>query len=661
MKNSVKIGVIACVIAFGGCNFFDNSSPSTTAPEQIFSTVSKTEGAVAAVYELFGEERSYRNRLACGFAGLNTDIEYNRNSSDGKKGYAAYQVKPDDVDLSDAKGRDPWGYLNTIIERCNNIVEGINKYGYPAANREDSASFDYLKGEALFLRSFALLEKVKYWGDVPVSVVPFDGYDLNKLTTGKVDRNVAFEQIRTDLKAAASLMEWSADAQIAQAVNDVRRPSKAAALALLARADLMYAGKAVRPTALVAGNSDYKIDWNLPNQEDRIALYKEIMWACDQVIRKEGDIKLNETDYAQIFKDLCADKTDYATMEYIWVIPFGNGSRGQFMNYHSAKFNALKAKGVTYTMGVLLHNKEYSDEVKSNFALSMVPTLLFDYDKDDKRRDVTVLPYIWNVDKSYQAEKTLKGEERSVICLYPKIQTNPTQWSCGKYRIEWMSRDNLGADDGVDFPIIRYADVLLMYAEASIGSLDQLGEGGVTPDAPVQLTGKQAFDKIRNRAGVSLIPLTLANIQEERKFEFAGEYIRKYDLMRWGILKDKLVEAHNRVEDLRANHEGHKFYVKYKQDPNKTYLQPGAKDAFGNLVERAYVVDSVYGFRMEEEGEGNSDWVNKGCQFSSKLVSTSYILYDYDNPESLNSRQYWPIFALTLGSSNGTLFNNYGY
>ena len=35
----------------------------------------------------------------------------------------------------------------------------------------------------------------------------------------------------------------------------------------------------------------------------------------------------------------------------------------------------------------------------------------------------------------------------------------------------------------------------------------------------------------------------MQNIQMERKLEFTGEYIRKYDLMRWGILADALLNA----------------------------------------------------------------------------------------------------------------------
>lgn len=655
MNRFVILAVVAAMMA--GCNFFDNNSPSSNTPAEMFSSPANTELAISAVYELFGQDRGYRNRLTCGYAGINTDIEYNRKST---KDYAIYQTKVSDTDLSNAKGNDAWGYLTSMIERCNNVVDGIEAYGYPNAGKADSTLFDYLKGEALYLRAFALLEMVKYWGDVPVKIKSYDGNSLEEATSAKVDRNIAFEQIRSDLKAAAELMEWSGAAQVSSARNNVCRPSKAAALALLARADLMYAGKAVRPTVLEAGCSTYSVDWNIKdeNKAKRVELYKEVMWACDTIIRQE-EYKLLP-DYAQIFKYICADETNYSKMEHIWVIPLANGARGQVINYNCAKFNSESAnsKG-DYTMGILLHNIKYSTSVSSNFAMSMVPTLLFDYENGDKRREVTILPFKWQTATAGSGpnHSSLPRKEKSEMCLYPKLQSDASQWACGKYRIEWMGHDNLGTDDGVDFPVIRMSDVFLMFAEASIGSMDN---ENITPLQPTLYTGQECFDKVRARAGVASLPLTLAAIQEERKLEFAGEYIRKWDLMRWGILKEALVNAHNRIEELRENWDAHVLYAKYKED--KTYLQAGARDLDDKEVVRGYLVEEVYGFRLDDSGSKSGDlWVSEKCKFADKLSPATYVLYDYDNPESINSHQYWPIFATVLGASNGELFNNYGY
>lgn len=660
MKAYNKLIVFVLIAAtVSSCNFFDNNSPSAMMPDEMFTSLSNTEMAVAGVYELFGQDRGYRNRLTCGYAGLNTDIEYCRKSSSD---YARYQTKITDTDLSNAKGNDAWGYLTTIIERCNNIIDGIDNYGYAGISSEsktaqaDSASYDYLKGEALFLRSFALLEMVKYWGDVPVNVKAYDGQSLDEVCSGKVDRNIAFEQIRKDLKQAAELMEWSDNVQLAVARNDVRRPSKAAALGLLARADLMYAGKAVRPTSLVAGNPSYTVDWNVQDPEKRRDLYWEVMWACDSIIGHEGSTKLL-SDYAKVFRNVCEDKTDYSSMEQIWVLPFANGARGQVMNYNCLKFNTKKVEeggelNSYSVMGVLAHNAEYNDDVKSNFSLSIVPTLLFEFEENDVRREVTVLPYRWLVGKAGDVDPTATtASAKRKKCIYPEPQADVSQWACGKYRIEWMNRDNSSADDGIDFPIIRMADIYLMFAEASL--FDPNIPSGWTPNMPAV----DCFNAVRTRAGLeeNSKELTIENIQEERKFEFAGEYIRKWDLMRWGILRQKMVEAHEKIQKYRTEKDLQYIYFTYKLD--NSVVQPGATWN-GTKIEQGYVMDKVYGL---EESTPSSAKLPIKCKFAEKLADNTYIMYDYNHPETLESRQYWPIFATVVGASGGLLFNNYGY
>ncbi|SDL42088.1 Starch-binding associating with outer membrane [Pedobacter sp. ok626] len=74
-----------------------------------------------------------------------------------------------------------------------------------------------------------------------------------------------------------------------------------------------------------------------------------------------------------------------------------------------------------------------------------------------------------------------------------------------------------------NFPIIRDADVYLLYAE----SLIQNGKAG---------QAKEYVDKIRVRAGLTALSAapTMADIKRERRFEFIGEGRRYFDLVRWG-------------------------------------------------------------------------------------------------------------------------------
>ena len=79
-----------------------------------------------------------------------------------------------------------------------------------------------------------------------------------------------------------------------------------------------------------------------------------------------------------------------------------------------------------------------------------------------------------------------------------------------------------GASNQSNSKCARYAEALLLYAEACIGSGDAA-------------KGKEALNKIQRRAEVPETELTLANVQEEKQYELWFESCRFHDIVRWGI------------------------------------------------------------------------------------------------------------------------------
>jgi starch-binding outer membrane protein, SusD/RagB family len=133
------------------------------------------------------------------------------------------------------------------------------------------------------------------------------------------------------------------------------------------------------------------------------------------------------------------------------------------------------------------------------------------YANNDKRRDVNV--------RLYSTTGTPAAPASIAFPCYVAKYQDPASTGNG--------------DGGNNFPILRYADVLLMYAEA------------LNEQAPGQAEAYAAINRVRKRAGLDELPTGLdqAQFREavllERRLELAFEGHRRYDLIRTG----KLIEA----------------------------------------------------------------------------------------------------------------------
>ncbi len=646
MKTEIKyfiLGALALTLAACEKNFFDTESPSAM-DEAVFKSADLTEQAIGAIYNTFGEDKSFRNRLCGGYVALNTDIEHASKSEDAE--YAAYNMTGGTGNLSTSNGKDPWAYLNSAIERANVVVDGIRHH-----SDTTDATFKYLLGEALTLRAFCYLEMVKLWGDVPASFESFNGYNSEVLYTKKQDRNVIYEQLRKDLKEAARLMPWSPNCP-GKAANFTGRPSKALALGLLARMDLMYAGLAMRPDVFTEGGTKTcSVQYNVKDADARKALYQEAVWACAQIIKQE-DYKF-QTNFEDVFKDLCQDVTDYSQSEWIWALPFLDGARGQVLSLTGNKMSERCAGKIINTIFYAAGDK---NNAKTQAMIEIVPTFYYLFDKNDKRRDITILPWTWEYDDGSGTSSdaaAFPGVPASDSKLYQK-QSNIGQLYCGKLRVEWMTRSYASNEDGIDMPVLRYADVLLMFAEAAIGSKE-----GNAPSELYGITAQSCMDKVRTRAGLPSVPVTFDNIVNERAFELCGENIRKYDLMRWGLLKAKLEAAQQAVYDLQNNvgdYEGRPDSVWFHYTRNDQFAQSGAAFVFDKFV--GLDKDAVCPAEFSKE----NGWVAKS--FFDKddvdIINTEN-WYLYKSGTNIDMHQYWPIFDVNIAASNGTLWNDYEY
>jgi hypothetical protein len=186
--------------------------------------------------------------------------------------------------------------------------------------------------------------------------------------------------------------------------------------------------------------------------------------------------------------------------------------------------------------------------------------ILAAYETGDARRAGSVMEQGWTMpawkpkklpqdDGSYKPDDAVYNTFMANGYKYDTIQSttqggylNEVRATIAKYVVgpgsKYGGEPVIGQNTGQDFMVLRYADILLIYAESVLGTQAS------TSDA----TALDAFNKVRLRAELpTKSALTLADILKERRVEFAFEGDYWFDIQRQGFAKAKLIiEAQNR-------------------------------------------------------------------------------------------------------------------
>lgn len=599
MKNYIKLSIFSMALVAGmtSCDL-EAPTQSTLDGSSVYSVYSLAEAEVMSIHVSFGETNSYRGRFLP-YYGLNTDVEVPSGSA------PSFASKNDDkqnlvnYDTSESNGQmntdnNAYGKFYEGIERANLAIEGLRQYG-DVANNKNMAQ---LLGEALTLRAVIYADLTKAWGDVPARFAPNNN---DNIYMPRCNRDSIYKVLLADLKEAEDYCYWPNQNSVTKTTE---RVSKSFVKALRAR------------IALYAGGYGLRGDGYRLSKDPELApekMYQIAKEECEDIINA-GYNKLGS--FKENFTKLCQDNVT-AGGESIWEIPFSDG-RGR----------------VLYTWGVKHAKADQYTKQPQGGVNGPAPYLYYDYDADDARRDITCVPYQWS-------KELINGKSHQEL---RKI----SQWCFGKLRYEWMKRIVTSTnDDGVNFQYMRLADVYLMAAEAE----NQLGNTStawnymepvlarVLPAAKVNaLKAKYCASKDAFQQGII----------EQRGFEFAGEQLRKADLVRWGIIDNKMAEAKQKLTDL-ANRQG-----AYEGLPDKIYY---TLDTDGETLK-------LYGLN---KGEDNADKIKElkaaGWENKSWFVSNgaNIITEDYINGlyvEQPSTHCLWPIWKTFIDKSNGYLNND---
>jgi hypothetical protein len=671
MKNSYYILVFILLVFISCDDYLDTESPSTLSSETVYETTAMTEAAIMGIYSKMTDTYIYGQKLSVNWQGV-SDIEcngafsssnYNQTTSD----YGAGNFYDNSYNTT-----TKWEKLFQFAELATTAVEGIRNS--PILESASSKMEPFL-GEALTLRALAYFELVRYWGDVPFKTETSSS-DLSNVYMAKTDRDTIYAYLVKDLQEAVEYLPWLNETSD---YSTCERITKGFAKGLLARIALFAGGWSIRDGNTFP-NSTAEHHSTIPetngyyvgrtqNWKDYYEIAAE---QCAEIIGSGDNPHALDPYYEDIWETVCQlGKNAYN--ENLFEVAFGvgnNGDIGSLMGYSVDS------------------NTKYGTRGFGGSYVTSTAYYFYSFDKEDTRRDVACTWFKYSSDN------------------IEEINTNPLDVHLGKWRVYWMSGSYLSlhatatsrVSTGVNWILMRYSDIYLMFAEA----MNEL-EGPDVTNSVAGISARQALEKVRTRAfgeGSSKISDYDSDFFEaivnERAWEFGGESIRKQDLIRWGLLYDKieamkealcLMFDHNKeVTIFDKTYQPSDFpstvYYKYEDDE---YIDPSSLNYYGDLsADPGGDYSSVTWFpenaAKPESGTSTNyiDWplrtllagtgLYPSYDYSSFLsglengseISSTLVQYSMGNGECYY-RHPFAIYYEDIYESKDNLQNSYGY
>lgn len=422
---------------------------------------------------------------------FNSDVEFTTNTSDVATNNSFRRF---DGNSTASDVEKFWNAAYSGVEYANNFVYYLERS--PLYSTED-AEIMQMMGEAKVIRAMFFHDLVTYFGDIPFTFEPASVVENYVMPI--VSRDEVYKTLIEDLKSIAPYMKFAANLS-----NGVERASKEFCWSMIARMAMHAGGYSLRPDTDNPANFG-KME-RPANYKD---LYKTALAYCDSVISSATHTL--SLPYYRVFVNECNYVVN-SNDDPIFEIPFAKETSGNVGYVHGPKSELYEGS----TSGDNIWG-----EAKSSAALSAFYRFMFD--PEDARRDYLngLWGYLYN------------GE--------PTISVSYTVYN-NKWSKLWSTSGNpeSAGNTGINFPYMRYTDVLLMYAEAA----NELNDGPT--DA-----AKAALRQVRQRAFTNPEKIDsyiesmsgskddfLKAVLDERKFEFAGENMRWKDLVRNNLLAE---------------------------------------------------------------------------------------------------------------------------
>ncbi len=513
--NKLNIAIVICLLLIsGGCKKFLNQTPITeVGSDKVFADAPSAYKALVGVYSRLVGDAGYGIRVSLYYPVDNDETQGPTGAGDNdRRDLARYAATSGNAQIT-----NPFNQIFQGIEYANICIDNIPKM----AGYADSKQLQRMYGEALTLRAQFYFEGIRNWGDLPAHFTPAYSLATGNPFPSRTSTDSLYDHVLADLKIAEEIVPWRNDISSIGDQTD-ERITKGVVKGLRARIALFRGGYSLRQTGGMQRSADYATFYQIARDE------------CNDIITS-GQHALNPS-YKSLWKDQVGAHavTDPQGELMMQASAIGlTGSEDTKLGYYDGPTVSVTVGTTTTTYG--------------NKSINALPSYFYLFDSTDQRRDVTNCAYnlTWVADNS-----PLRKVGQAVTAI-----------NDGKYRRDWTSPFIPASSYGTQYlslkwQLLRYADVLLMFAEAeneingptaaaynAINMVRRRGYGKPVsaPDATVDIA-----------AGLSKAAFFGAVVRE-RALEFGGEGIRKYDLIRWNLLATALTESKANMTRMSTN------------------------------------------------------------------------------------------------------------
>lgn len=495
-------------------DFLEVDAPSKYDNEYVFNDKTEINRALNGVYAQMLSNDTYGEAYLSTFC-LNSDVDFSDNATDVA---TTNNYRRFDCDATGGNIEKTWNAAYKGIEYASNFIYQLeNSPLYAEADEE----LYQMMGEAKVLRAMFYHDLIVMFGDIPFSLKPMSAGETDGMLLPVVAREEAHKALIDDLKAIAPHMKFAADLG-----DGIERASKEFCWSMIARMALTCGGYSLHPDQ--NNDKSYGVMKRPDNYKDYYTIARD--YADSVITSNTHALRLS---YRQVFINEC----NYVVVnndDPIFEIPFGKNSTGNIGYIHGPSSSLFEGN----TTG-----KNIWGEAKGNARLNALYRFLFH--EGDLRRDFVngLWYYTYDGVPTLRNDRTLHNNKWSKLWATASLGTN--------------SQGNTG----INYPYMRYADVLLMYAEA-VNELEN-GVGGTNGSKAVE-----AFRQVRSRAFADAAVVEqyissvtgskeafLKAVLDERKFEFAGENMRWRDLVRNNMYNTELYYTFLRYYGVAMNAE----------------------------------------------------------------------------------------------------------